>query len=69
MVKIDYIKLGLIKSKCAKCGYTDIQALQVHHIDRNRKNNNLDNLQVLCCNCHRLEHYEEMLHLKKKYKI
>lgn len=27
--------------------------LDVHHIDGNRDNNNLANLQVLCPNCHR----------------
>lgn len=26
--------------------------LQIHHIDGNHKNNNLDNLQILCPNCH-----------------
>lgn len=26
--------------------------LQVHHIDGNRRNNKLDNLQLLCLNCH-----------------
>lgn len=28
----------------------------VHHIDGNRKNNGLDNLQLLCKRCHQLEH-------------
>lgn len=26
--------------------------LEIHHIDGNRTNNKLDNLKVLCCNCH-----------------
>jgi len=26
--------------------------LEIHHIDGNNKNNNLDNLQILCPNCH-----------------
>lgn len=26
--------------------------LEIHHIDGNRKNNSLDNLQILCPNCH-----------------
>ncbi len=39
--------------KCESCDYDKIKcALEVHHIDGNRKNNNLDNLIVLCANCH-----------------
>ncbi len=26
--------------------------LEIHHIDGDRSNNELDNLKVLCCNCH-----------------
>jgi len=38
---------------CSNCEYNKyIEALEVHHIDGNRKNNNLDNLIVLCANCH-----------------
>lgn len=44
--------------KCGRCGYnTNSAAIVVHHIDRNRVNNNLENLEVLCCNCHAIEHY------------
>lgn len=28
--------------------------LEIHHIDGNHLNNKLDNLQILCCNCHAL---------------
>ena len=28
--------------------------LEVHHIDGDRTNNGIDNLQLLCCNCHAL---------------
>jgi len=39
--------------QCETCGYHKYeQSLQVHHIDSNRSNNNLDNLIVLCANCH-----------------
>lgn len=38
---------------CRKCGYGDLQKmLDVDHIDSNRQNNELDNLQVLCVWCH-----------------
>lgn len=43
--------------KCVLCGFNISQALQVHHIDCNRKNNVLDNLIILCTNCHCLVHY------------
>ena len=43
-------------NSCKLCGYTIEDALEVHHIDKNRDNNDLDNLVVLCCNCHTLVH-------------
>ena len=42
--------------QCAICGYhddDDISLLDVHHIDSDRENNDLDNLIILCPNCHR----------------
>lgn len=51
-------------SECQKCHYNQYEAmLDVHHKDGNRKNNNMDNLEVLCLWCHGLltrnipEHY------------
>jgi 5-methylcytosine-specific restriction endonuclease McrA len=46
--------------KCNRCGFDNKKILLVHHKDRNRKNNNVDNLEVLCKNCHSLEHYNEI---------
>lgn len=44
-------------TKCTRCGYDENKhALQVHHIDGDRSNNDLDNLEVLCANCHAIEH-------------
>lgn len=41
--------------KCNECGYDEHEiALDVHHIDRNRDNNEIENLVVLCSRCHRL---------------
>lgn len=42
--------------QCALCGFSDERALEVHHIDNNRSNNKLENLKVLCSNCHKIEH-------------
>jgi len=42
---------------CNRCGYdANIAAIEVHHKNRNRSDNNLDNLEVLCANCHSIEH-------------
>lgn len=39
--------------QCELCGYNeDEDILQVHHIDENRQNNNVENLMILCPNCH-----------------
>lgn len=45
-------------NQCERCGITDWNdaplKIQVHHRDGNRWNNTLDNLMVLCPNCHAL---------------
>lgn len=41
---------------CSRCGFDNLLALDVHHKDRNRENNSLENLEVICCNCHAIEH-------------
>jgi len=41
---------------CCSCGYYDNDlALDVDHIDGDRSNNILENLQVLCANCHAIK--------------
>lgn len=43
--------------KCEICGYNEYEfCLDVHHIDENPKNNELKNLAILCCMCHRKLH-------------
>ena len=58
-----YIKTYLFKkfnNKCARCGwgeinpYTNKIPLEVEHIDGNYKNNDENNLILLCPNCHAL---------------
>lgn len=50
----------LIRAKlpkiCKRCKNNDERLLAVHHVDSNRKNNNLKNLTWLCYNCHHLIH-------------
>lgn len=51
---------GFLTYKCAICGITkwndkDI-CLELHHIDGDNKNNSLENLQLICPNCHSQTH-------------
>lgn len=39
---------------------------EIHHRDRNRENNNMQNLLLLCPNCHSKFHYNVDGSLKKK---
>lgn len=58
-----YIKKYLreiYNNKCQECGWSKINKfsntipLEVDHIDGNYKNNNIENLKLLCPNCHSL---------------
>jgi hypothetical protein len=46
--------------KCEICGLSEWRGkpipLELHHKDGNHWNNNLENLQILCSNCHMQEH-------------
>ena len=57
----DFVRLYLLNKynySCAKCGFSGVNlvsgktVLQIHHIDGNSENSTVDNLQVLCPNCH-----------------
>lgn len=39
---------------CERCGST--ATLEIHHINRNVRDNSLDNLEVICRPCHMEEH-------------
>jgi len=56
--------------KCENCGLEEWLGqpinLEVHHIDGNRKNNELENLQLLCPNCHSYTPNFRSLNIKKK---
>jgi len=64
------LKIRLIKirgKKCERCNYNKYQILQVHHKDRNKENNRLENLLLICPNCHYEEHFLEKSWLTKKF--
>ncbi|MCM2338984.1 MAG: HNH endonuclease [Burkholderiales bacterium] len=63
------LKIKLLKEKgkkCEKCNYDKYQILEVHHKNRNRKNNEIENLELICPNCHAEEHLLEKSWLTKK---
>lgn len=49
-------------NQCQKCGFKKYKKiLGIHHKDKNRNNNSLDNLVVLCPNCHSIEHIKHII--------
>jgi hypothetical protein len=57
----DTLRAFLIRThghRCWQCNLTDWQGqpvpLEMDHIDGDNQNNSLDNLRILCCNCHAL---------------
>lgn len=59
-LKIRLIEEGYKKDKCELCGWSKKRKgekytpCELHHIDGDRTNHNLHNLQLLCPNCHSL---------------
>lgn len=46
----------LKEQRCEMCMVAGIQ-LDVHHIDKNHANNNIENIMILCTSCHSKYHY------------
>ena len=50
------LKEGIMKNECCKCGLTSWQDkplnMELDHIDGDRTNHKLENLRILCPNCH-----------------
>jgi hypothetical protein len=55
-LKLALLKKGILENKCAECGITDWQgkplAIELDHIDGDSTNHKLENLRMLCPNCH-----------------
>jgi hypothetical protein len=65
------IRDGYKEEICERCGRTEWMGepipLELHHKDFNHYNNNLDNLQILCSNCHMQVHgYSNVIKPKDK---
>ena len=64
------LKLRLIEERgknCERCGYGKYEILQIHHKNRNKKDNEKENLEIICPNCHYEEHYLEKSWINKKF--
>ena len=52
------LREGIKSHKCENCNLTiwckNPVPIELHHINGNRNDNRLENLQILCCNCHAL---------------
>lgn len=57
-LKLRLLKEGLKEHKCEKCNLSEWQGdkipLELHHIDGKKYNHLIENLQLLCPNCHAL---------------
>jgi hypothetical protein len=54
------IEAGYFEEKCYQCNRTEWEGhpipLELHHKDKNHENNHLENLSILCSNCHSVGH-------------
>ncbi len=51
--------------ECRICGWNAVpEVLEVNHKNRNRKDNSLSNLEILCPTCHRIETFKQIGFLK-----
>lgn len=65
ILKKKLIEEGIKEKKCERCGNTEWMGeeipLELHHKDGNHYNNKLENLMVVCSNCHSQIHgYNQM---------
>lgn len=59
VISQERLKIRLLSQRgksCERCGCGEYRILVMHHKDRNRENNSLENLELICPNCHAREH-------------
>lgn len=71
-LKSKLIKEGLKQNKCERCGIDNWMGepiiCQLHHINGNNRDNRIENLQMLCPNCHsQTDNYCGNANKKKHY--
>jgi 5-methylcytosine-specific restriction endonuclease McrA len=72
-LKLKLWRDGLKPTYCEECGW-DKQAangrlpLELHHINGNKRDNRLENLRILCPNCHALKDNHRGLSKAKNYR-
>lgn len=65
--KMRKLALELARGVCAECGSNE--NLDVHHLDKNPHNNNIENLKVLCVPCHTKVEGHENYKKAAKYRL
>lgn len=53
------IQQGKSLTTCERCNFVGEEELPRHHKDRDRSNNTIENIEVLCRTCHNKEHIQE----------
>jgi len=71
-LKLRLIKAGLKRAACELCGWAErrpidgVIPIELDHINGNKRDNRLENLRVLCPNCHALQPTHRGLNKKKQ---
>jgi HNH endonuclease len=55
-LKLRLLREGLKENRCERCGISEWQgkplSMQLHHINGDGLDNRLENLELICANCH-----------------